>query len=133
MLEIKITVVAPELATAINSLAKAVNNIAVHPQTTSSTPKPEPKGLASSNAEPKGLPAPASPISEPARSPIPLAQPQQYTVDQIMEAGASLMDAGKVEDLMNLLHSFGVQAVMDLKPEQLGAFAAALRAHGARI
>ena len=38
-----------------------------------------------------------------------------------------------MNDLMNLLHSFGVQAVMDLKPEQLGAFATALRDMGAKI
>ena len=50
-----------------------------------------------------------------------------------MAAGAMLMDAGKVNELMNLLHSFGVQAVMDLKPEQLGAFATALRELGAKI
>lgn len=43
------------------------------------------------------------------------------------------MDAGKVNDLMNLLHSYGVQAVLDLKPEQLGSFATALREMGAKI
>ena len=64
---------------------------------------------------------------------IPLAQAPKYTVEQIMSAGAMLMDAGKVNELMNLLHSFGVQAVVDLKPEQLGAFATALRELGAKI
>jgi hypothetical protein len=64
---------------------------------------------------------------------MPLAPPPQYTVDQIMQAGATLMDAGKVQELMNLLHSFGVNAVMDLKPEQLGAFATEMRKLGAQI
>ncbi len=64
---------------------------------------------------------------------VPLGGPPKYTVDQIMAAGATLMDAGKVNELMNLLHSFGVQAVMDLKPEQLGAFATAMRELGAKI
>ena len=50
-----------------------------------------------------------------------------------MAAGSTLMDAGKINDLMNLLHTFGVQAVMDLKPEQLGAFATEMRALGATI
>ena len=50
-----------------------------------------------------------------------------------MAAGATLMDAGKVTELINLLHSFGVQAVMDLKPEQLGAFATEMRKLGAKI
>ena len=44
-----------------------------------------------------------------------------------------LMDAGRVDELVNLLHSFGVQAVTDLKPEQMGAFATALRGMGAKI
>ncbi len=64
---------------------------------------------------------------------VPLASAPQFTVEQIMTAGAALMDAGKVDDLLNLLHSFGVQAVMDLKPEQLGAFATEMRKLGAAI
>ena len=84
---------------------------------------------------PAAAPAPVAPNS-PAVPPVagmPLASPPQYTVDQIMQAGAMLMDAGKVNDLMNLLHSFGVNAVMDLKPEQLGAFATEMRKLGAQI
>lgn len=78
--------------------------------------------------------APTAPTAPPAQTTgIPLAPAPQYTVDQIMQAGATLMDAGKVNELMNLLHSFGVQAVMDLKPEQLGAFATAMRELGAKI
>ena len=50
-----------------------------------------------------------------------------------MAAGATLMDAGKVNELIALLHSFGVQAVMDLKPEQLGAFATKMRDLGAKV
>ena len=82
------------------------------------------------------MPGPApvtnAPVSYPAPG-VPLAQPPQYSVDQIMAAGATLMDAGKVNELMALLHSFGVQAVMDLKPEQLGAFATEMRKLGAQI
>lgn len=78
--------------------------------------------------------APTAPTAAPAQATgVPLAPAPQYTVDQIMQAGATLMDAGKVNELMNLLHSFGVQAVMDLKPEQLGAFATAMRELGAKI
>lgn len=62
-----------------------------------------------------------------------MAAAPKYTVEQIMAAGATLMDAGKANDLINLLHSFGVQAVMELKPEQLGAFATAMRDLGAKI
>ena len=75
----------------------------------------------------------SAPVPQPQAAGVPLAQPPQYTIDQIMAAGATLMDAGRVDDLMNLLRSFGVQAVTDLKPEQMGAFATALRSLGARI
>ena len=78
--------------------------------------------------------SPTAPTAPPAQpTGVPLAPAPQYTVDQIMQAGATLMDAGKVNELMNLLHSFGVQAVMDLKPAQLGAFATAMRELGAKI
>ena len=95
---------------------------------------------------PSNVPAPAStpqqayagPVSAPAQnmappSGVPLAQPPQYTIDQIQKAGATLMDAGRVNDLMNLLHSFGVSAITELKPELMGAFATALRGLGAKI
>ena len=82
---------------------------------------------------PGAAPVANAPTGNYAAPGVPLAQPPQYTVDQIMAAGAMLMDAGKVNELMSLLHSFGVQAVMDLKQEQLGAFATALRNMGAQI
>lgn len=79
---------------------------------------------------PTQMPQPSQPIPQ---SGVPLAQPPQYTVEQVMKAGGALMDAGRVDDLSNLLRSFGVAAVSDLKPEQLGAFATALRGLGAKI
>lgn len=56
-----------------------------------------------------------------------------YTIDQIMQAGATLMDNGKAQELITLLRKFGVQAVRELKPEQLNAVADALREMGANI
>lgn len=159
MLEMKITIAAPELAEAINNLAGAIGN--KNPNTlaqpasnqgvanagTPATQPPINPPVATTQTSPAAPPVnPAAPTTIPGAAPVsnaqtgnypatgvPLAQPPQYTVDQIMAAGAMLMDAGKVNDLMNLLHSFGVQAVMDLKPEQLGAFATALRSLGATI
>lgn len=75
---------------------------------------------------------PSNPVQVPG-VPVAPPPPEQYTVDQIMAAGATLMDAGRVDDLVNLLRTFGVAAVTDLKPEQMGAFATALRSLGARI
>lgn len=137
MLEVKVTIEAAELAAAVNNLAAAMNGAKPIPTGAAATQAPAP-------AMPNPMPAPTAPVSPPAPAApaaqmnypapsVPLAAPPQYTVDQIMAAGATLMDAGKVNELMNLLHSFGVQAVMDLKPEQLGAFATAMRDLGAKI
>lgn len=132
MLEMKLTIEAPELANALNNLAAALG----------ARPFPTAQQAPAAPAQqPMPAPAPVAPMPAPATTAqpntpvagVPLAQPPKYTVDQIMAAGAQLMDAGKVNDLINLLHSFGVQAVMDLKPEQLGAFATALRDMGAKI
>lgn len=139
MLEMKLTIEAPELANALNNLAAALG---ARPFPTAQ------QAPAAASTQPQPVvpqQAPAAPVQQPMPAPattaqpntpvagVPLAQPPKYTVDQIMAAGAQLMDAGKVNDLINLLHSFGVQAVMDLKPEQLGAFATALRDMGAKI
>ncbi len=123
MLEINVTITAPDLTGAINNLASAISGKAPVAVPATQTAAPEPTPVAASVPAPMAPPAPN----------VPLAAPPQYTVDQIMAAGATLMDAGKVNELMNLLHSFGVQAVMDLKPEQLGAFATAMRELGAKI
>lgn len=140
MLEAKITIEAPELANALNTLAAALGSAKVNPfpiqteQTAPQAPVAQPAPVAQQTAMPVAPApvAPAAPVNYPAPS-VPLAQPPKYTVDRIMAAGATLMDAGKANELMALLHSFGVQAVMDLKPEQLGAFATAMRELGAKI
>lgn len=110
-MEIKITVVieAPELTAAINNLATAFSGA---------------KSVAS---------APALPAVTPTQSAVPVASPPQFTQEQIMQAGAKLMDAGKANELVALLRTFNVRAVMDLKPEQIGAFATAMRELGAEI
>ena len=161
MFEAKITIDAPQLAAAIDHLATALymrnGGTATSMPQMPANPTPavpaQPTAPAAhtagpTSAYPYNAPAPAPMPTAPAAAPapvapnspavppaagMPLASPPQYTVDQIMQAGAMLMDAGKVNDLMNLLHSFGVNAVMDLKPEQLGAFATEMRKLGAQI
>ena len=144
MLEVKVNVAiaAPELAGAINNLASAISGKAsqeqpapaVQPQSSASMPVPAdpasmPEAPVQTQPQTSAVPVqPATPVAG-----VPLASAPQFSIDQIMSAGAALMDAGKVENLLNLLHSFGVQAVMDLKPEQLGAFATEMRKLGASI
>lgn len=144
MFEVRITIEAPQLAGAINNLAAAMDGAKLVPQQTATPAGQQPMTNPQTNAPaPTSAPVPPTPLPSPGPAAqampsypapnVPLAQPPKYMVDQIMAAGASLMDAGKVNELMNLLHSFGVQAVMDLKPEQLGAFATGLRELGAKI
>lgn len=64
---------------------------------------------------------------------VPVAQPQAYTLEQLSVAATPLIDAGRREELLALVHSFGVQALTQLPREQYGAFATALRGLGAKI
>lgn len=162
MMEMKITVEAPDLAASILKLAKA---IASGPDPDILTPD-EPLPVASYPTAPAPAPAPAAPVSPapvtPTQTPAPTATPPvaapaptagqtsaapgntpaptvpvtgapTYTLDQISRAGASLVDAGKMQQLLELLGRYGVQAVTQLQPEQYGAFATELRGLGAQI
>lgn len=155
MLEIKIE--APDLAAAICKLAAAIA-----PHDINTLTPDEPRGIpVAAPAAPVADSAPAAPVNPtPAHvapvaapvahtAPVPTEQPAAapvaqapaavpvtaptYTVDQIARAGASLVDAGKMEQLLALLARYGVAAVTQLKPDQFGAFATELRALGAQI
>lgn len=56
-----------------------------------------------------------------------------YTLDQLAQAAARLMESGKQDQLFALLGSFGVQALTALPKEQYGVFATHLRGLGAAI
>lgn len=88
-------------------------------------------------SDPSNAPTPATgATSEPAPAPTPAPAPAEkvYTFDDITNAGAQLLEAGKMSDLMKLLKDgYGVQAVTQLKPEQYAAVAADLRKLGANI
>lgn len=60
-------------------------------------------------------------------------QLQTYTMEQLAVAATQLVDAGRRTELVNLLTSFGVQALTALPKEQYGNFATQLRAMGAKI
>ena len=157
MMEMKITVEAPDLAASILKLAEA---IASGPDPSILTPdEPLPVASYPTAPAPAPAPAPAAPVSPapvtptqtptPAPAPtagqtsaapgntpaptVPVAGAPTYTLDQISRAGASLVDAGKMQQLLELLGRYGVQAVTQLQPEQYGAFATELRALGAQF
>ena len=173
MMEMKITVEAPDLAASILKLAEAIASgpdpsiltpdeplpVASYP--TAPAPAPAPAPAAPVSPAPvtptqTPTPAPAAPVAAPSPSPtpvtnaptagptsaapgntpapaVPVAGAPTYTLDQISRAGASLVDAGKMPQLLELLGRYGVQAVTQLKPEQYGAFATELRGLGAQI
>lgn len=86
---------------------------------------------------PTPAPAPAAPAqtvapTNPAPA-VPVTTAPTYTLDQIAKAGASLVDAGKMEQLLALLAKYGVQAVTQLQPDQYGVFATELRTLGAQL
>lgn len=160
MMEMKITVEAPDLAASILKLAEAVASgpdpsiltpdeplpVASYP--TAPAPAPAaPVSPAPVTPTQTPAPAPAAPVAAPAPTAgqtsaapgntpaptVPVTGAPTYTLDQISRAGASLVDAGKMQQLLELLGRYGVQAVTQLQPEQYGAFATELRALGAQI
>lgn len=154
MFEINVTVNAPELAEALNNLVAALNGAKPEPAAskTGKADKPAPVPPADYMPPADTTPAPAAPAPAvtpnpipapapvqapvtpaPVPAPVPVAPAPAYNRDQIMTAGAALIDAGKINELMGLLNSFGVQAVTQLKQDQLGAFATELRKLGAQI
>lgn len=81
---------------------------------------------------------PAAPAPQPAEQEAPkapVAPAPTYTLEQVSRAGAELIsaDSGKLPKLRELLQKYGVPAVFELKPDQLGSFATELRALGAQI
>ena len=141
MLEIKITICAPDLSDAITSLAKSIagRNTASVPTEDSPEQKDNAKDCVPANTQAAPT-APTAPTGAAVKdggenlqpSIIPTAAPQ-YTLDMIATAGSALIDAGKISQLMQLLSKFGVASLTELAPENYGAMAADLRALGASI
>lgn len=173
MLEMKITITATDLASAINNLAAALEGKKSIPATVESVqvapvsvqqpvtptapitptpattpvviPAPVATQQAATPAEPVSITGTAAPTVAPTVAPTPVqtnAAPTvpgvptsapQYTLDMIATAGSTLIDAGKMDQLMGLLGKFGVASLTELAPENYGAMANELRALGAAI
>ena len=173
MFEININVAAPELATAIESLAAAMglqtNRIAQAPATlpasTVTVPAPEfapvqtsqtaapvpsvPVSPVSSPAPgpvapiptapapvaptPTPAPVPVAPAPAPAPAPVPTAPAPTYDLPTLARACSVLVDAGRVNEVQELMAQFGVNRLDALPQAQYGAFATALRSKGVTI
>lgn len=78
-------------------------------------------------------PQPVVPIQTPvAPAAVPTAA-TTYTQDELQRAAGTLLDAGKQDELLMLLTSFGVEAIPQIPKERYGEFATALRQMGAQI
>ena len=122
------TTPAPAVAAPV---AAPVAPVSPAPVTPTATPTPAP-GPAVAAPAPTAGPASVTPGNTAAPA-VPVTTAPAYTLDQISRAGASLVDAGKMQQLLELLGRYGVQAVTQLQPEQYGTFATELRALGAQI
>lgn len=145
MMELIVKIEAPELAASINKLADAISGHA--PAASMATVGPalvaapvEAPAPVNPAPAPVAVAAPAQPVAPTATAPgntaapvVPISSAPSYTLDQISRAGASLVDAGKMQQLLELLSRYGVQAITQIQPEQYGAFATELRALGAQI
>ena len=108
------------------------------PQPTAPTPAPQPAvnptpaAVIPQTAAPT---APSAPAPSPAIPMTPVTEAPKYSIDEIARAGAELAQQGpdKIAALTGLLQQFGLQAVTQLRTEQMGPFVLALRGMGARI
>lgn len=154
MLEMKIKIEADAaVLKAIDKLTTALEKNAVNisvsqdapapvaPVTAPVTPAPVPPVTMPPATVPVAAPTPAPAPVAPAQTvaptnpapAVPVTMAPTYTLDQIAKAGASLVDAGKMEQLLALLAKYGVQAVTQLQPDQYGVFATELRTLGAQL
>ena len=102
--------------------------------------------------EPTPAPVPTAPVDEPVPTPVaptpvaptpvaptpvaPAPAPTQtikYSVQQLAVAAMQLKDQGRIADLQGLLVQFGVASMVELKDDQLDAFAQALRGLGVTL
>lgn len=157
MYEIKVTVEVPGLPEALNALAGAIGkqpefvchqhggnnhhidnagvvNVdfpaapvapVVNP-TTPVQPAPTTGTVAPTPVQPTAptTAAPTAPVAAPAES---------YSLDDLSRAGATLIDQGKMPQLLELLKKYGVQAVTQLDPGTYPAFVEEMKALGAKL
>ena len=143
MMEVNVNVKCPDILLAVTALVSALKGQPVAQNTAPAAVPPAPVQPASVaapvNHTPATAPVAPPPMTAPATAPYtptaPVASAPSFTVEQISKAGADLIGSNpaKMPELLGLLQQFGVQAITELKPDQLGPFATALRGLGAKI
>lgn len=139
MLEIKVTIEAPELSAAINNLAKAFEQGATTDarsvvQGVQATRTQTEEAIVSPPVQETpvvNIPAPEQ-VATPEAQQAPVTE-KKYTLEELSNAGARLVDAGKMPQIMQLINKYGVQAINQLNPAVYGEFAKDLIALGAKF
>lgn len=151
MLEIKVTIEAPEIVAAVNTLAGAVGSKAgtgllenhcsdvgvaapaIGTQTGGGImPLPVQEAAPPMQGWPRAAQVPAAGAAAATEVP-PFAAEKKYTLEDLSNAGAHLVDAGKMPQIMQLINKYGVQAINQLNPAVYGEFAKDLIALGAKF
>ncbi len=146
MLEIKVTIEAPELSAAINNLAKVFEQGATVDarsvvQGAQATRTQTEEAIISPPVQETAQPVQNTPVVDiptPEQAEAPEAQQapvteKKYTLEELSNAGARLVDAGKMPQIMQLINKYGVQAINQLNPAVYGEFAKDLIALGAKF
>jgi len=139
MLEIRVTVDFPGLPEALTALADALGKRAgtdeVKEVEAAAAANPTAPAQAASTTV-TAAPTPAQPTAPTTAAPTASAvraETETYTLDALSRAGAALVDAGMMPQLLDLLTKYGVRAVVQLPKEQYNAFAGELKALGAQL
>lgn len=160
MLEIKVLIEAPEITVAINSLSEAVRShqnavaddpsIITPPRVNRAKKAPASRDITASNNElndrhekqesnteqlinNSGNEDASSESEVEPKSSEPVPEKKEYTLEILSKAGASLVNAGKMNEIIMALKKYGVLAVNKLPPDKFNDFADDLRGMGADI
>lgn len=146
-MEITVNINAPAIVDALNNFTATVTAILKAPQATTLETALDPvvtaapvalKAQQAATLE-AAAPAPVVTAAPAPAAPAPAAPaPAAPAVDEayrnrVCQAAARLVEAGKMNDILNALKSFNVAAVTQLSAEQLPAFAAQITALGAVV
>lgn len=134
MFEIKVTVEIPALVEAAKILAmRQITQVEAKPEKIAQAVAPAPVAPVAPTAAPAPVIAPpTTAVAPPTTAVAPPAGPSRA---EVATAGAQLLSQQPAlqAQLVALLGKYGAQTVQDVPEAQLGAFAADLRAMGARI
>lgn len=133
MIEVKISITAPELSEAITKLAEAISSHSLSPvavSTEATAPLENKTASVDTKLSPTSEPKPAEPTRPPE---TPKPGTVKYTIEQLGRAAADLASSGKMNDLIALVTKFGVRTINEVKAEDYPALASGLIDLGAKI